>query len=160
MLRNVLEKISALSFDDAELMQDLAVAKIIIEKAINELNIPKKIDIWNGSYSCPTCGHLYAPVELCDDDYKQRNYECSNCKQKLDWELNLVDGLSLLDLKRIVDTACLKECQPESIPVLIDLNEPLIGARASERIVAASMGFDWESGEFRLSPKRNLIHEK
>jgi hypothetical protein len=40
--------------------------------------------------------------------------------------------------------------------VLITLEEPSIGSRASTGVQHASMGFDWEHGQFRIQPAEKL----
>ena len=40
--------------------------------------------------------------------------------------------------------------------VMITLSEPSIGCRAFSNVKHACMGFDWESGQFRLEPEKKL----
>jgi DNA-directed RNA polymerase subunit RPC12/RpoP len=47
--------------------------------------------------------------------------------------------------------------KPEQIPVLINLSENSIGARASSGVNYACMGIDWEHGQFRLQPSKSLV---
>jgi hypothetical protein len=96
MLENVLKKLDSISCSsDAELSAALNVAKMLVKRAEVELELPKKVEIWNGSLSCPTCGELLCPTDLCNDDFKLKNLNCKCCKQRFDWGLNLLDSMSL-----------------------------------------------------------------
>lgn len=61
--------------------------------------------------------------------------------------------MNLKELKTRVDFALdrLKSYEnPEDIPVLITLSETSMGARAFAHVKYASLGTDWERGQFRL----------
>ncbi len=45
----------------------------------------------------------------------------------------------------------------DDIQVLITLSEPSIGARAFTRVTHVGLGFDWEHGQFRIEPERNIV---
>jgi len=45
----------------------------------------------------------------------------------------------------------------KDISVLITLSENSIGGRASCSIKYACLGFDWEHGQFRIEPTKNLV---
>jgi len=45
----------------------------------------------------------------------------------------------------------------KDVIVLITLNESCMGARASSGIKYIGMGFDWESGQLRIEPVKNLV---
>ncbi len=68
--------------------------------------------------------------------------------------------MNLKELKTIIDFT-LEHLQPhqnpEEIDVLITLSETSIGSRASSAIKYAGMGFDWEHGQFRLEPVKQLV---
>ena len=46
---------------------------------------------------------------------------------------------------------------PKDIVVAIDLTEPSYGARSATGIASAGMGFDWEHGQFRITPAEKLV---
>jgi hypothetical protein len=63
-------------------------------------------------------------------------------------------------LKIIVDLTIsrLRDYQKaEDIEVLITLSDASVGARASSRVEHAGLGFDWEQGQFRISPSKPLV---
>ena len=45
----------------------------------------------------------------------------------------------------------------EDFLIYITLSDPSIGARAFTTIKYASMGFDWESNQFRLEPSNEIV---
>lgn len=68
--------------------------------------------------------------------------------------------MKLSMLKIIVDLTIsrLRDYQKaEDIEVLITLSDASVGARASSRVEHAGLGFDWEQGQFRLSPSKPLV---
>jgi len=70
--------------------------------------------------------------------------------------------LNLLELKTNVDYIInnLRDYQdPKDIIVAITLSESSIGSRAFARIYSVGMGFDWESGQFRIEPQDSLVRE-
>jgi len=70
--------------------------------------------------------------------------------------------MNLQEIKDIIDweIAHLRAYEnPNDIQVLIDLNEPSVGPHASSAIKSIYMGFDWESGQIRISPVKQLISE-
>ncbi|MNP41012.1 hypothetical protein D3C76_1346880 [compost metagenome] len=69
--------------------------------------------------------------------------------------------MNLRELKSIVDSTIehLHQKNPEEISVLITLSESSMGARASSGLKYAGLGFDWESGQFRLEPIKQLVNK-
>lgn len=67
--------------------------------------------------------------------------------------------MHLDEFKVIIDRANsnLYNKKPSEISVLITLSESSMGARASSDIKYANMGFDWESGQFRIEPSKLLV---
>ncbi len=68
--------------------------------------------------------------------------------------------MNLLQLKKSVDSTIEhlpKHQNPEDIKVLISLSDSSIGPRASTLVKYACMGFDWESGQFRMEPEIELV---
>jgi len=47
-----------------------------------------------------------------------------------------------------------------SCSVYVTLKEPSIGARASVPISSIISGFDWESGQIRIEPEKDLIRKE
>lgn len=45
-------------------------------------------------------------------------------------------------------------------PVKITLYEHSVGARAYTLIDSAHLGFDWETGDFRIEPEQALVHKE
>jgi YHS domain-containing protein len=70
-----------------------------------------------------------------------------------------VSIINLSELKRIVDYTIehLDYDKPEDIPVLITLKESSLGSRAASAVKYIGMGFDWESGQFRIEPVKELV---
>ena len=69
-------------------------------------------------------------------------------------------NINLLELKNSVDFEIqhLRSYQhPEDIPVLVNLAEPSVGAMASVNVNYVGIGFDWESGQFRINTDRKLV---
>lgn len=68
-------------------------------------------------------------------------------------------GMNLLDLKHAVDFTIdhLHHQNPKEINVVITLSESSMGARASSAVKYAGQGMDWEHGQFRLEPIKNLV---
>jgi hypothetical protein len=46
---------------------------------------PKKVEIWNNNYSCPSCKRLFSPTDLITSCYIGQHKSCS-CGQALDWD--------------------------------------------------------------------------
>lgn len=46
---------------------------------------------------------------------------------------------------------------PKNIEVLITLSESSIGARAFTKVSCVGLGFDWESGQFRIEPQKTIV---
>lgn len=68
--------------------------------------------------------------------------------------------MNLSSLKEAIDSAIEhlpNHESPDNILVLITLSESSMGARASTGIYHAAMGFDWEHGQFRLAPNKELV---
>ncbi len=70
--------------------------------------------------------------------------------------------MNLEELKHDVDFAIsqLHEYEnPKDIEVLITLSEWSAGARASSEVSCAGIGSDWEHGQFRIEPVKNLVRK-
>jgi len=70
--------------------------------------------------------------------------------------------VNLLELKHSVDFEIqhLRTYQsPEDIPVLVNLAEPSVGARASIGVIGVDIGMDFESGQFRISTASGLVYK-
>lgn len=67
--------------------------------------------------------------------------------------------MKLLQLIDAINLALKYEKHPENIDVVIDISLPCItyGARPYEEVSLANMGFDWEAGQFRITPKETLM---
>lgn len=66
--------------------------------------------------------------------------------------------ISLAELQRAVDVAASSHYRsPEEVAVLITLDQPSMGPRASVGVYHAGLGFDWEDGQFRLAPAERLV---
>ena len=67
--------------------------------------------------------------------------------------------MNLKKLKDIVDFSTMQsKCKdPEEISVVITLEESSVGCRAYSEICHAGMGFDWESNQFRIQPRKKLV---
>jgi hypothetical protein len=68
--------------------------------------------------------------------------------------------MNLEQLKRIIDGTIgdLKGYEnPSEIPVLISLSNGSVGARSSCEVSHVEIGFDWESGQFRIEPSMRLV---
>lgn len=48
-------------------------------------------------------------------------------------------------------------CDPDKVEVLISLGFPALGPPAGVEVSHGYLGFDWESGEFRLVPAGELV---
>lgn len=69
-------------------------------------------------------------------------------------------NINILELKNSVDLAIqnLRNYDnPEDVPVLVNLSEPSIGARASASVRYVGMGFDWEHNQFRITTDKALV---
>ena len=68
-------------------------------------------------------------------------------------------GMKLPQLIDAINLALKYERHPENIDVVIDISLPYItcGARPYEEVSSANMGFDWEAGQFRITPKETLM---
>lgn len=71
-----------------------------------------------------------------------------------------MEGLSLADLKRIVDFSCNNHHNPEKVKVIVTLNNSNIGPRAGSSVVAAYLGFDWEENQFRLDVEDKIVRKE
>jgi hypothetical protein len=67
--------------------------------------------------------------------------------------------MNLEELKRYIDYDIehLNNIKPKDIPVLINLSENSVGARASVGVQFVGIGFDWEHGQFRIQPNVELV---
>ena len=67
--------------------------------------------------------------------------------------------MKLPQLIDAINLALKYEKHPEDINVVIDVYAPYIsyGARPYEEVSSANMGFDWEAGQFRITPKETLM---
>ena len=65
--------------------------------------------------------------------------------------------LTVKDLKDIIDRTNENDLDAH---VVITLDEPSIGSRASTSIIMAHMGFDWEANQFRIEPKEPIARNK
>ena len=64
--------------------------------------------------------------------------------------------MNLKDFKDRIN-ACYDHCKnPEEIEVLITLDTPSMGPRASSGIGSVNIGFDWEANQLRIEPKLRL----
>lgn len=61
----------------------------------------------------------------------------------------------LLELKRQVDFLC--DNGHGDNPVLVTLSESSVGSRAATGITGIHSGFDWESGQVRISIEKKII---
>lgn len=66
--------------------------------------------------------------------------------------------MNIRKLKEIVDMTVSRLKDDEDPVVCVELEEPSVGAGASEEINFANRGMDWERQQFRLIPKTSLIH--
>ena len=65
--------------------------------------------------------------------------------------------LTVRDLKELVGYVSEDDLNAR---VVITLDEPSVGSRASTSIIMAHMGFDWEAHQFRIEPKESLARNK
>lgn len=63
--------------------------------------------------------------------------------------------MNLTELKSKVDVCC-SHCNPNEVEVLITLNQPSMGPRASAGVESVCLGFDWERNQLRIEPKGKL----
>lgn len=63
--------------------------------------------------------------------------------------------MTLLELKQQVDFLC--EIGYGEKSVLVTLSDRSIGARAAASITSINAGFDWETGQIRISTDKKLI---
>ena len=68
-------------------------------------------------------------------------------------------GLTLENLNKRLELILKQNPEYNDNKVLVTLCELSMGARASEVIKSANIGFDWERGQFRLNPSEPLIHK-
>ena len=70
--------------------------------------------------------------------------------------------MNLLQLKSAIDTALKVEKNAENINVVITTKVPYItcGQRPYTDIAGVGMGFDWEAGQFRITPQEDLMAVK
>ena len=150
---------------DEDTIKACFAAKMGLSRLKKQINLPIKTEVWNGQYSCPTCGMLFGNISDCDDNFKKTVMpRCSHCNQLLNWDFDeKSETMNLLNFKEIIDGYCETISSRENlseVPVLINLQEPSIGAGASDPIVSAYIGFDWEDGQFRLCSKNKIIHDE
>lgn len=70
--------------------------------------------------------------------------------------------MNLLQLKNAIDTALKVEKNAENINVVITTKVPYItcGQRPCTDVACVGMGFDWEAGQFRITPQEDLMAVK
>ena len=68
-------------------------------------------------------------------------------------------GMTVRRLKEIVDFAMEVERHPEKAEVVINIELPYAtcGARPCIGVLCAGMGFDWEAGQFRITPEEKVM---
>ena len=71
-------------------------------------------------------------------------------------------GVKLTRLKEIIDSVVEVERHPENVEIVIDIELPYatLGARPCVSVYCAGMGFDWEAGQFRITPEEKLMCRK
>lgn len=67
--------------------------------------------------------------------------------------------MKLSELKRVVDFSVGLWRDEKDPEVLITLANNSIGGRAATSVQHVGMGFDWESGQFRIEPEQRLYRE-
>lgn len=70
--------------------------------------------------------------------------------------------MNLAELKGAVDHAynALRNYEkPEEINVVLEIDEPSVGAGASVNVVHASRGFDWENGRFNIVVAEKIVRK-
>ena len=67
--------------------------------------------------------------------------------------------MNLLQLKSAIDTALKIEKNAENINVVITTKVPYAycGQRPCTNVASAGMGFDFEAGQFRITPEEDLM---
>ena len=67
--------------------------------------------------------------------------------------------MKLVKLKEIVDFAMQQERHPETINVVITAELPYMtaGQKPYVGVKYAAMGFDWEAGQFRITPEEKVM---
>ena len=67
--------------------------------------------------------------------------------------------MKLTELFNAINLAFTHESQPETVEVVISTKLPYItcGQKPCTGVKYASMGFDWEAGQFRITPEEDLI---
>jgi hypothetical protein len=67
--------------------------------------------------------------------------------------------MNLMQLKKAVDLTIenLKHQNPHEISVVITLSERSIGSRALSQVKYVGKGFDFENGQFRIEPSKDLV---
>lgn len=66
---------------------------------------------------------------------------------------------TLKELRDCADYFIKNQPDCENFEVMIDLEEPSIGASASCTIKSMNKGFDWEHGQVRLTPAQALVRK-
>lgn len=69
-----------------------------------------------------------------------------------------IKDISVAKLAELLCNAMENGISPDT-PVKITLSEPFAGPRAWTTISEAMIGFDWETGDFRIDPKEPLIRK-
>ena len=65
--------------------------------------------------------------------------------------------MKLEDLKRIIDLTIDHNSEDKNASVLVTLQMPSAGGRKAVQVTYAGMGFDWESGQFRIETDEELV---
>lgn len=68
-----------------------------------------------------------------------------------------MDNITLIELKTIIDKTMELHNNIVDNPVLITLSMPSIGGRKSCGVKCVNMGIDWEHGQFRIEPNKELV---
>ena len=67
--------------------------------------------------------------------------------------------MTLLELKERIDYILIDNPELGRTRVLITTADPSVGARNGVTLSNANMGFDWETGQFRLEPEVPLVRK-
>lgn len=71
-------------------------------------------------------------------------------------------GMTLAELKNAIDTTLRFEKNPDNVNVVITTELPFAtcGQRPCVGVRCVGMGFDWEAGQFRITPDEKLMAVK